>query len=158
MPLLISEKAVEEMKATTAKAIEKAKAVKEEIKKQKKYRPIRTQIGSAIGAGGFGFLEGRLGPDKSTVLGIPLPLAAGLAMHGVAMAFDDSLGEYAEHLHDLATGGVDLAVGTWARAAGVKSREKAEAKRRQQGAVTSGDGTVGRELSDVEYLRNRVRE
>jgi len=158
MPLLISEKAVEEMKQTTVKALEKAKAVKEEFKKQKKFRPIRTQIGSAIGAGGFGFLEGRLGPEKSTVLGLPLPLAAGLVTHGVAMAFDDSLGEYAEYLHDVATGGIDLAVGTWGRASGVKSREKAEAKKRQQGAVTSGDGTVGRELSDIEYLRNRVRE
>jgi hypothetical protein len=157
MALMVSQAAVERMKDTTDRAITKLKELKDNVKKEGRVRPLRTQAFSGASAFGLGWLEGRLGPAKSKVLGVPVPLAAGILGHAVGFFFGEGLGQFQQVVHDVATGGVDLSIGTYGRALGSESRINKEKK--ELGTSTHGElpGSVGRELDDLDRLRSRVR-
>lgn len=96
--LQVSRAEVQEMKSLYTRAKDKLKKVTE----SKRFAPIkRTAIGAAA-AGVSGYAAGRLGPDKSKVLGVPLPLIASAALHGVAYAGYG--GAYTQELHDAGDG------------------------------------------------------
>ncbi|MDP3768190.1 MAG: hypothetical protein Q8S13_09255 [Dehalococcoidia bacterium] len=98
MAIQVSASEVKEMKSL----YDRAKGQVKKLTESKKFAPIkRTAIGGAA-AGVAGYAAGRLGPDKSKVLGVPLPIIASAALHGVAYAGYG--GSYTQELHDAGDG------------------------------------------------------
>lgn len=79
------------------------------------------EVGAA--AFGFGVIKGRWGAVE--VVGVPVDLAAGVALH--VLAFTGIAGKYGEHMHSLANGALAVWAGQMGTGVGAKLLDKANA-------------------------------
>ena len=107
---------------------------------------------------GFGYVQGRFGPQK---LGpIPLELLLGSAGHIVGLM--DLAGEFTPHLHNLADGAIASFANTWGRGVGRDGRIKANLPPLPQvsgsvGAMPIIEATGGGSLTNEELDRLNER-
>lgn len=114
----VSLRALENMESKAKNALAKVKRVKEEAEES-----VMTVVGSVETFGtafSFGVINGRWGNPE--LLGIPVDLGAGIALHGIGFLVDEG----GEHLHRMGDGALSSYFGALGVGVGRKMLEEAQ--------------------------------
>jgi hypothetical protein len=156
MALTVTKAEVQEMASKYNRATALAKSVKGAA--VARFKPAKRSVIGGLTAFGIGFAEGRLGRDKSTILGAPISLVSAIALHGAAYAMPSHKKEgkeqsstLAEYMHDAADGPLFHYAGMKGLQLGIEAASKAGA------AHAPGPASLGGEALGPDEMARMAR-